>query len=492
MESSIFEEWEPVIGLEIHVQLSTLSKLFSPAPNRFGNEPNINISHICTAQPGSLPLLNKEAVYKAVQLGLAIDAEISLRSEFDRKSYFYPDNPRNYQITQFYHPLIQGGEVEVDVGGKPKVFKIRSAHLEDDAGMIKHFNSYAGIDFNRAGVPLIEIVTEPCFHSAEEACLFAQEVRSILEYLDVSDCNMEEGSLRIDANISVRKKGDAQLRQRVEIKNMNSFSNMELAIKAEFFRQVRLYVNHGENQQENLVKGGTYRFDPDKNEIVMMRLKDSVEDYRYFPEPDLLPLLLSEEYIEEVRKALPELPREKKLRYIETLNLTPYAAKVLIADRKLCQFFEETLKLCPYPRALCNWITIEFVGRFKENGTSFTTSGISPESVANLVSMIENKEITGKIAKMVADDMVKNPGLDSREIVRSNPDYKTLNDDRLIEKIIDTILENNPSSIEDYRNGKTKAFDYLIGKVMAECKGQADPVFIRDHLLKKLNAGTDK
>ncbi|HEX2583255.1 MAG TPA: Asp-tRNA(Asn)/Glu-tRNA(Gln) amidotransferase subunit GatB, partial [Chlamydiales bacterium] len=269
------ELWEPVIGLEIHVQLNTKTKLFSPAPNHFGDDPNTNITVICTGQPGALPVLNKEALRKAVQFGVAVQGKIALVSRFDRKSYFYPDSPRNFQITQFDYPIVRNGLISADVDGISKTFAINRAHLEDDAGMLKHFTHFAGVDYNRAGAPLIEIVSEPCMHSAKEASAYAQAIRSLLLYLDVTDGNMEEGSLRIDVNISVRRKGEKKLRPRIEIKNMNSFHFLELAVESEVSRQIALYLDHPNKSHEELIPPGTYRFEPDTRKVILMRRKES-------------------------------------------------------------------------------------------------------------------------------------------------------------------------------------------------------------------------
>lgn len=285
-------KWEAVIGLEIHVQLNTKSKLFSPAPNHFGDEPNVNITEICTGQPGSLPVLNEEAVRKAVQFGLAVGATITNFSTFDRKSYFYPDSPRNFQITQFEHPIIKGGSITAEVEGKTMTFEISHAHLEDDAGMLKHFSQFAGVDYNRAGVPLIEIVSQPCMHSAKEASSYAKAIKAIFQYLDASDCNMEEGSLRFDANVSVRHQGEKKLRDKVEIKNMNSFAFLELAIDSEIKRQIDLYT------QNKDIEPGTYRWDQERKKTILMRKKEMAADYRYFPEPDLVPIVLTDETIQ--------------------------------------------------------------------------------------------------------------------------------------------------------------------------------------------------
>lgn len=481
-----YDLWEPVIGLEVHVQLNTKSKLFSSAPNRFGDEPNTNITEVCTGQPGALPVLNKEAVKKAVQFGLAIKANISPISRFDRKSYFYPDSPRNFQITQFEHPIIVGGMIIADVAGNTQTFAVNRAHLEDDAGMLKHFSTFAGVDYNRAGVPLIEVVSEPCIHSAKEAVAYATALKAIMEYLEVSDCNMEESSLRVDANISVRLKTEKGLRNKIEIKNMNSFHNMEMAIDSEIRRQIHLYSDHPNEDPYKLLTSGTYRFDLEKKTTVLMRQKEQAEDYRYFPEPDLLPVILTQDYIEQIRKELPELPHDRFKRYTTSLELTPAAASTLINDKEMCLYFEEALRDCTHAKSLCNWLVIEFVGRIKESGKTLRQIGILPFQVASLVNMIEDGTINGKIAKSVADDMILFPGKDSRDIVKENPNYQPLDDTAAIEALIDTVLAENAQSIQDFKAGKTKAFAYLIGQVMKLCKGKASPTIVNEILTKKL------
>jgi len=474
--------WEPVIGLEIHAQLNTKSKIFSSAPNRFGDEPNVNISAVCTGQPGALPVLNKEVVRKAVQFGLAIGADISRVSTFDRKSYFYPDSPRNFQITQFENPIVRGGQVSVD----GKTFKLDRAHIEDDAGMLKHFSSFAGIDYNRAGSPLIEIISEPCIHSAKEAAQYAAAIRSILLYIDASDCNMEEGSFRMDANISVRPIGEKTLRPRIEIKNMNSFSFMEMAIEAEVERQVKLYLNHPHRNYIDLIPPGTYRWDVAQKTAILMRPKESADDYRYFPEPDLAPVVLTDEYIDHLKNTLPELPFDRLQRYVSDLGLTEYAATTLIQEKVLSDYFEEALKVYNHPRLLCNWITIEFAGRFKDSGKTLLTIGIPAEHVAKLVGMIDTGKITGKIAKSVADDMVAAPGVDPEEIVKKNPDYQPTTDISSIEPIVDQVLAEHPELINDIKAGKDKAFGFLVGSVMKLTRGKASPQVVNDLIRKKI------
>ncbi len=477
-----YENWEPVIGLEIHTQLLTRSKMFGPEPNRFGDEPNTNIGVVDTGQPGSLPVINKEAVKKAVQFGCAIHANISLVSRFDRKSYFYPDCPKNYQITQFDHPIVRGGVVTCDVDGQTLHFKVNRAHLEEDAGMLKHFTTFAGVDYNRAGIPLLEIVSEACFHSPKQASIYAQAIKAILQYLDASDCNMEEGSLRIDANISVRLRGEKGFRNKIEVKNMNSFHNMELAIESEIRRQIRFYEAHPHEKIET----GTYRFDAETGKTILMRLKEQAEDYRYFPEPDLPPIVLTESYVEEIRKSLPELPHGRYKRYIDELGLAPQPAAILVGDKKLAAYFEEALQLCSNAKSLANWITVEFTGRLKESGKMAWDAGITTSHLAELISLIDQNIITGKIAKSVADDMVASPGKSPEKIVAENPDYKALHDASAIEPIVDQVLGENPQSVADFKAGKTKAFGFLVGQVMKLCRGKASPSVVNELLTKKL------
>jgi len=471
-------EWEPVIGLEIHTELNTKSKMFSTSFNHFGDEPNSNIDEVCVALPGTLPVINKEAVKKAIQFGCAINAEIALISQFDRKSYFYPDSPRNFQITQFEFPIIKGGSVVAVVEGKEKTFQINRAHLEDDAGMLKHFTSFAGVDYNRAGVPLLEIVSEPCMRSAKDAAGYAMAIKAILEYLDASDCNMDEGSLRIDVNVSVRKKSETGFRNKIEIKNMNSFSNLELAISHEIHRQIELYLKHPDVDPLQLIKPATYRFDVEKNETVMMRTKEAADDYRYFPEPDLLPLVITEEEVNEIRSALPELPLQKEKRFVEELQLSTHQAFFLASDKKIADYFEKALACTKNGKSLANWIIVEFPGRLKLQNKLLPTSGILPEHIAELVEMIDQDEITGKIAKSVADDMVANPGKTAREIVAENPDYRPIHNVNEIKPIVLEVMQENIQSIKDFLAGKDRALAFLIGQIMKRTKGSASPKIV--------------
>lgn len=482
------DQWETIIGLEIHVELNTKTKLFSSAPNRFGDEPNTNITEVCTGQPGALPVLNKSAVKKAVQFGCAINAKIPRFSKFDRKSYFYPDSPRNFQITQYDQPIIVGGEVIAEVDGEEKVFYIDRAHLEDDAGMLKHFPAFAGVDYNRAGVPLIEIVSKPCIHSAKEAVAYAMAIKAILQYLDVSDCNMEEGSLRFDANISVRLKGEEKLRNKVEIKNMNSFSNMEMAIESEVARQIKLYTKNPDLPPGQVVTLSTLRWDAEKRETIRMRDKEEADDYRYFPEPDLPPIVLSEKFVEEIRRSLPELPRQREKRYVSSLGLSKHTAFVLTSDKALADYFEEVLKSCGNAKSVANWLLMEFQARLKEHGKSIIEHGIAAGHVGKLVNLIDKNIITGRIAKEVADRMVLFPGKDPEEIVRENPDFQPMQDAGEIEAFVDQVIAENQQAVADFREHGGKSLAFLVGQVMKLSKGKASPAIVNELLRKKIGA----
>lgn len=482
-----YPDWELVVGLEVHAQLNTRSKLFSSAPNSFGDEPNSNISVVCTGQPGTLPVLNKEAVKKAILWGHAVNAQISLYSKFDRKSYFYPDSPRNFQITQYDKPIVKGGRIDCEIDGIKKTLELDHTHIEDDAGICRHFSNFGGVDYNRAGSALIEIVTKPLLGTnPKEVATFAIMIRAILEYIDICDCNMEEGSLRMDCNVSVRKKGETALRNKVEIKNMNSFSNMQLALEQEARRQIEIYTANPDADPSTLIMQSTYRWDPESKIIRLMRQKEHAEDYRYFPEPDLPPLILTQDFVDAIKKEMPELPYARKKRYIEQIHLAEDIADILVNDKKLSDYFERGLKVCSNAKALSNWIVVEFLGRFKDTGVMLAESEIDAENIAKLVNLIENKVITGKIAKSVADDMVTMCGKDCEEIIKANPDYQPLHDESEIENIVDQVLLENQQSVIDYQSGKERAFGYLVGQVMKASRGKASPELVNQLLKKKL------
>ena len=476
------EGWEPVIGIEIHAELNTATKLFSSDVNRFGDEPNINISEVSVGLPGSLPVLNKEAVRKAIRFGLAVKGEVQLWSRFDRKSYFYPDCPRNFQITQFDFPVVRGGSVTGLLNGDEKQFAINRIQLEDDAGMLKHFTSFAGVDFNRAGVPLIEIVSEACMRSSREAVVYCQTIRSILDYIDASDCNMEEGSLRFDVNVSVRKVGEDFFRNRIEIKNLNSFNYLELAVEHEIERQIALYEASPGKDPGEVIEQATYRWDTTRCETVLMRTKENAEDYRYFPDPDLLPLVLTKEDVEREMELLPELPLEKERRFVREFGLSAQHSYFLTSEKKLADYFEEAIRAYPQPKLIANWILVEFGGRLKEKGISVWKSGIHPSDIAELVRMIQEGVLTSKTAKGVADEMVLTPGVAPHVIVEKNPAFRPFSDVAKLQEIVVEVVRENEQSIKDVIGGRDRAFAFLVGQVMKKTKGAAEPDLVNRFL----------
>jgi aspartyl-tRNA(Asn)/glutamyl-tRNA(Gln) amidotransferase subunit B len=363
-------------------------------------------------------------------------------------------------------------------------FSVRSAHLEDDAGMLKHFSSFAGVDYNRAGVPLLEIVSEACMRSPKQASAYAMAVKAILQYIDASDCNMEEGSLRIDVNVSVRPKGEEGLRNKVEIKNMNSFSNMELALVSEIQRQISAYLANPDKPHHEVIQQATFRFNPETGETVMMRRKEMADDYRYFPEPDLVPIVLTRSYVDEIKSTLPELPLQRRKRYVSELGLSEDNAFILVSDKPLADYFDEVLKGTTNAKAACNWLIGEFPGRFRNNSENLVTSGITPKHVAELIELIDSGQITGRIAKSVADDMVANRSASAKEIVDANPSYRPVSDLALIRPICEEVVNNNPDSIQDYLSGRKKAFAFLVGQVMKATKGQASPDLVNKLLME--------
>ncbi|RDB31473.1 Asp-tRNA(Asn)/Glu-tRNA(Gln) amidotransferase subunit GatB [Candidatus Similichlamydia laticola] len=474
--------WKAVIGLEIHVQLKTKLKLFSPAPTSFGDEPNRSIHPCCTGLPGALPRLSQEPVNHAIRLGLALESKIHDELRFDRKSYFYPDSPRNFQITQFFHPILQGGYVCIPLGDQEKHVHIRDAHLEDDTAILKHLPGVTGIDFNRAGMPLIEIVTEPDIETPEEAALFVSELKLILEYLNISDCDMEKGQLRVDANVSVRKEGEA-FRPKCEIKNLNSISILTKALKIEMERQIRCYDSHPEKKPEEVILSSTFRWDAQKKTLILMRTKDTATDYRYFPEPDLPPTPVPKGLIEEIRQKLPELPKERRATLREKYSLHTESLYVLVSDQRLFLYFEEAAHFCKHFQQLANWIIVEFSGQLR---CPIYMSDIKPQHVASLVELIMTKKLSGKNAKVVAAHMVET-FLSPEEILKQDPSLSLSQDTNNLNKMITSVLEEHPDSILDYRNGKMRALNFLVGKVMSSCK-QADPAMVREVLLQKMSS----
>ncbi|WP_342259655.1 Asp-tRNA(Asn)/Glu-tRNA(Gln) amidotransferase subunit GatB [Candidatus Tisiphia endosymbiont of Metellina segmentata] len=468
-------KWEYVIGVEVHAQISSKSKLFSASSAEFAALPNSQVSLIDAAMPGMLPVLNEYCVHQAIKTGLGLKAKINLNSRFDRKNYFYPDLPQGYQISQFYHPIVQDGYLDiVTQQGITKKIRINRLHLEQDAGKSIHDQSpyYSFIDLNRAGVGLMEIVTEPDLSSPEETAEFVRKLRALLRYIGSCDGDMEKGSLRCDANISVRLPGNP-LGTRCEIKNINSIRNIMRAIEFEANRQVNLIENGQTIIQE------TRLFDADIGETRTMRLKEESHDYRYFPDPDLLPIVLSEELIEQLARELPELPDAKIKRYIAEYSLNTYDAEVLAADEQVAYYFEAAVTLCN-PKILANWIISELFGQLNKNAISLNECKITPKMLAQMVKLIEDGVISGKIAKVVFETMFET-GEQPEKIIKEKG-LVQMSDSGILSAIIDEILSENPDSVSAYKSGKDKLFGFFVGQVMKKTEGKANPNLVNDLL----------
>jgi aspartyl-tRNA(Asn)/glutamyl-tRNA(Gln) amidotransferase subunit B len=475
-------EWETVIGLEIHAQLATKSKIFSGASTAYGAEPNTQACTIDLGMPGVLPVLNREAVRMAAVFGLAIGAEIARRSVFARKNYFYPDLPKGYQISQYELPIVQKGQLIIDLDeGVSKIIGITRAHLEEDAGKSLHedFQGLSGIDLNRAGTPLLEIVSEPDLRSAKEAVAYMKKLHQMVVYLGICDGNMQEGSFRCDANVSVRRKGDPKLGTRAEIKNLNSFRFVERAIEFEIERQIDLIEAGGKVVQE------TRLYDPDKGETRSMRGKEEANDYRYFPDPDLLPLVLDEEFIATTRASLPELPDTKKQRFISQYGLSSYDAGVLTTSRALSDYYEATVAaLGGEPKLCANWVMGDLSAFLNKENREITASPVSPVQLAGLLRRIQDQTISGKIAKDVFEALWAGEG--ETDAIIEKRGLKQITDNSAIEKVIDDVIAANPEQLAQYRAGKDKLFAFFVGQVMKASKGKANPQQVNDLLAEKL------
>ncbi len=473
-------EWEIVIGIETHAQLSTRSKIFSPASTAFGAAPNTQACAIDMALPGTLPVLNRGAVERAIRFGLAIGGAINRRSIFARKNYFYPDLPKGYQISQYELPIVQGGSLAIHLKDGEKIVRLTRAHLEEDAGKSLHedFHGMSGIDLNRAGTPLLEIVSEPDMRSAEEAVAYARTLHALVRWIDICDGNMQEGSFRCDANVSVRRPG-AALGTRREIKNLNSFRFLQQAIEYEAKWQIETLEDGGSIQQ------ATVLFDPDAGKTRMMRTKEDAHDYRYFPDPDLLPLEVNEAWINEVKSGLPELPQSKRERYAREYGLTPYDAAALTSSRETADYFERLLAKLPKDPKLCaNWVMGELSARLNKEGLEVSQAPIAADALAGLLARIADSTISGKIAKDVFDAMWAGEG-GADEIVERRG-LKQISDSGEIENIVEQVLAANPQQVADYRSGKEKAFNSLVGQVMKATRGKANPAQVNGILKKKL------
>ncbi|MFC1668717.1 Asp-tRNA(Asn)/Glu-tRNA(Gln) amidotransferase subunit GatB [Chlamydiota bacterium] len=474
--------YEPVIGLEVHVQLKTESKIFCGCKPIFGAVPNTNVCPVCLGLPGVLPVLNEKAIYYAVLVGLATGSEIAPFSKFDRKNYFYPDLPKAYQISQYDKPLCSNGSIEIAINGNKKKIRLTRIHLEEDAGKLVHAEegNSSGIDYNRCGTPLIEIVTDPDLSSPPEAVEFLKNMKQLLEYLDVSDCTMQEGSLRCDANISLRLKGETQLGTKTEIKNMNSFSGIERALNYEISRQTDLLEKNIPIIQE------TRLWNQDAQKTRSMRSKEEAHDYRYFPEPDLVPVILDKKTITEWKKDLPELPLERKERFIREYGLSRYDGAVLTANKHTANFFEDCAKKCANYKALANWIMGDLARELNENNYSLRESGITHENLVNLILLIDSGKISTKIAKEVFLGMFYEKK-DPETIVNEKGLLQISSEDDLTQ-IVDEVISQNQKSVSDYRSGKKNALSFLVGQVMRLTKGKANPQKVNDMLLKRLES----
>lgn len=475
------EDYEVVIGLEVHAELSTKTKIFCSCPTTFGAEPNTHICPICTAMPGTLPVLNEKVVEYAVKAGLATNCEISKNSKNDRKNYFYPDLPKAYQISQFDKPLCEHGyiEIEDDDGNKKKVRLLR-IHIEEDAGKLNHNEFGVGslVDLNRAGVPLIEMVSEPDIRSSREAEQYLRKIKSILEYIEVSDCKMQEGSLRADVNVSVRKKGEEKFGTRTEMKNMNSFRAIVRAIEYEKDRQIEVIEEGGKIEQETL------RWDDINGRTSSMRDKEDAQDYRYFPDPDLVAIRLSDEYVENIRKSLPELPESRRDRYIKEYNLSEKDAKLLTSSKYLSNLFEGALEICGNAKAVANWILSDISRILNEKELEPENIPFTAEQLAKMIQLIDKGTISSAIAKKVLTELFENPK-DPEEIIKEKG-WIQISDEGAIKEVVMKVLENNPQSVADFKGGKDKALGFLVGQAMKETKGKANPQMLNKMFLEEL------
>jgi aspartyl-tRNA(Asn)/glutamyl-tRNA(Gln) amidotransferase subunit B len=475
--------FEVVIGLEVHVQLNTKTKLFCSCPTSFNHQQNSNTCPTCLALPGALPVVNKEAVHKSIMLGRAIDATVNKTSIFDRKSYFYPDSPSSYQISQFYYPIVEHGKLEViKEDGATKTIGITRAHLEADAGKSIHAGDHSKVDLNRAGTPLLEIVSEPDMRSAEEAILYLKKLHSIVRYLDISDANMQEGSFRCDANVSIRPKGDEKLYTRVEIKNINSFKFIQKAIEYEVERQIDAWED---GVYDDEVWQETRLYDQDKDETRSMRGKEESADYRYFPEPDILPVVIDDATMEKFSE-IPELPDQKRDRFVNDFGLKPYDADVITAQKEMANYFEAMLAEGASGKNSATWLTVELLGRLNKQSLSITNSPVNAIKLATIVKRIEDGSISGKAAKEVLDHVMDNDDSVDESIEKLG--LKQVNDEGAIVAIIDEIINNNQDKVDQYRGGKEKLFGFFVGQVMKASKGSANPAKVNELLKQKLDA----
>jgi len=473
-------DYEMIVGLEVHCELSTKTKLFCSCLNEFGGEPNTHCCPVCMAMPGALPVINEKAIEYAVKAGLATNCSIEKNSKNDRKNYFYPDNPRSYQISQFDKPLCYEGFVNIDTEDGEKTIRIERIHIEDDAGKLNHddFGRGSFVDLNRAGVPLIEVVSKPDMRSPEEAEKYIRKLKSIFEYIEISDCKMQEGSLRADVNVSVRKKGDTKLGTRTEMKNMSSFRSIVRAIEYEAERQVE------ELEKGNTIKQETLRWDDISGRTFSMRSKENADDYRYFPEPDLVSIKLSDEYIENVRNSLPELPESRRKRYLGEYGLTEKAANFVTSSKYYSNLFEDSIKICNNPKSVGNMIMSDIARIVNEREEEPEDIKFTGKELGELISLIDNGTISSAIAKKVLEELFNEVKMPSTIIKEKG--WIQISDENAIKEIVMKILDNNPQSIADFKAGKDRALGFLVGQAMKETKGKANPKMLNEMFLEEL------
>lgn len=473
------KQYETVIGLEVHVELATKTKIFCGCSTAFGGAPNTHTCPVCTGMPGSLPVLNKQVLEYAVAVGLATNCDITKYCKFDRKNYFYPDNPQNYQISQLYLPICRNGRVEIETEEGKKFIGIHEIHMEEDAGKLVHdeWDDCSLVDFNRSGVPLIEIVSEPDMRSAKEVIAYLEKLRMTIQYLGASDCKMQEGSMRADVNLSVREAGAKEFGTRTEMKNLNSFKAIARAIEGERERQIDLLESGEKVIQE------TRRWDDNKGESYAMRSKEDAQDYRYFPDPDLVPIVLSDEFLDEIRAKQPEFREEKMVRYKEEFDIPDYDIEIITLTKHMTDIFEAAVALGAQPKKVSNWLMGETMRLLKENDMEPEDIRFSPENLVKLIALTDSKSINGSVAKEVFEEIFKND-VDPDKYVEEKG-LKTVNDEGALRRTVEDVIANNPQSVEDYCNGKEKAIGFLVGQTMKAMKGKADPGMV-NRILKEL------
>ena len=473
------KQYETVIGLEVHVELATKTKIFCGCSTAFGGAPNTHTCPVCTGMPGSLPVLNKQVVEYAMGIGLATHCDITRVCKFDRKNYFYPDNPQNYQISQLYQPIARNGYVEITVGDTKKKVRIHEMHMEEDAGKLVHdeWDDTSLVDFNRSGVPLVEIVSEPDMRSSEEVIAYLEKLRTIIQYLGASDCKLQEGSMRADVNLSVREVGTQEFGTRTEMKNLNSFKAIARAIEGERERQIELI------EEGKAVIQETRRWDDNKESSHAMRSKEDAQDYRYFPEPDLVPIVIDDEWIEKIKAKQPEFRDEKLERYKKEFGLPDYDAEIITGHKKFADLFEATTEICKKPKKVSNWIMGEIIRLLKENEMDPEDIQFSPVNLAKVIDLADSGAINSTVAKEVFEEVFKHD-IDPDKYVEEKG-LKTVNDAGELQAVVEQVIKDNPQSVEDYHNGKEKAIGFLVGQTMKAMKGKANPGMV-NKILKEL------